>query len=70
MNWKDLLFKKKLLFHVISIVLFALITLVYCNPILEDKRIKQGDIIQFKGMSKEIQDFREKTAQLCMFQGV
>ncbi len=67
MNWKDLLFKKKLLFHVISIALFAVITLVYCSPILEGKRIKQGDIIQFQGMSKEIQDFREKTGNEALW---
>ena len=67
MNWKDLLFKKKLLFHAISIALFALITLVYCNPILEGKRIKQGDIIQFQGMSKEIQDFRQNTGDEALW---
>jgi len=67
MNWKDLLFKKKLLFHAISIALFALITLVYCNPILDEKRINQGDIVQFQGMSKEIQDFREKTGNEALW---
>ena len=67
MNWKDLLFKKKLLFHLISIALFAIITLVYCSPILEGKRIKQGDIIQFQGMSKEIQDFRGKTGDEALW---
>ena len=63
MNLKYLLFDKKLLFHVISIALFALITLIYCSPILDGKRINQGDIIQFQGMSKEIQDFRDKTGK-------
>ena len=38
MNWKDLLFKKNLLFHAISILLFAVITLVYCSPILEGEK--------------------------------
>ena len=45
MHWKDLLFKKKLLFHAISIALFALITLVYCWPITEGKIIYQGSRI-------------------------
>ena len=67
MNWKYLLFKKKLLFHAISILLFAVITLVYCNPTLDGKVIKQGDIIQFQGMSKEIQDFREKTGDEALW---
>jgi len=67
MNWKDLLFKKKLLFHASSILLFAVITLVYCSPILEGKRIEQGDIIQFQGMSKEIKDFRDKTGNEALW---
>ena len=49
------------------VVLFALITLVYCSPILEGERIKQGDIIQFQGMSKEIQDFREETGNEALW---
>ena len=44
MNWKDLLFKKNLLFHAISILLFAVITLVYCSPILEGKRMNKGTL--------------------------
>ena len=67
MNWKDLLFKKNLLFHAISILLFAVITLVYCSPILEGKRIEQGDIIQFQGMSKEIKDFRDETGNEALW---
>ena len=67
MNWKDLLFKKNLLSHAISILLFAVITLVYCSPILEGKRIEQGDIIQFQGMSKEIKDFRDETGNEALW---
>ena len=67
MNLKDLLFKKKLLFHLIAITLFALITLIYCNPILENKRINQSDIIQFQGMSKEIKDFRDRTGDEALW---
>ena len=44
-----------------------MITLVYCSPVLEGKRIKQGDIIQFQGMSKEIQDFRQKTGNEALW---
>lgn len=41
------------------IFVFALITLVYFNPILDGKRIKQHDVEMYKGMSKEIVDYRE-----------
>ena len=67
MNLNYLLFEKKFLFHAISIALFALITLIYCSPILDEKRINQGDIIQFQGMSKEIQDFRDKTGKEALW---
>ena len=66
-NIKDLLIKKNILFHCISILLFAFITIIYCSPILEEQRIKQGDIIQFQGMSKEIQDFRENTGDEALW---
>ena len=44
-----------------AVLIFLIITLVYLSPLLEGKRIHQSDIIQFKGMSKEVVDFREKT---------
>jgi len=47
--------------YVGAILIFLIITLAYFSPMLEGKRIVQGDIIQFSGMSKEIVDFRAKT---------
>jgi len=47
--------------YVGAILIFLIITLAYFSPLLEGKRIVQGDIIQFSGMSKEIVDFRTKT---------
>ena len=46
-----------------AIVIFVIIIMVYFNPLLEGKKIKQSDISQWKGMSKEIVDFREKTGE-------
>ena len=46
---------------------FALITLLYFYPILEGKRIKQHDIEMFKGMSKEITDYRESTGEQTLW---
>lgn len=50
---------KKFLPHAIAIVVFAVLTLTYFNPLLSGKAIKQGDVANFKGMSKEIFDYRE-----------
>jgi hypothetical protein len=51
---------KKLLPHFYVILFFLAITLVYFSPVLQGKSIEQHDIAQWEGMSKEIQDFRDK----------
>jgi len=51
---------KKLLSHLYVILFFLLISLIYFSPVLEGKKLEQHDIAQWEGMSKEIQDFREK----------
>src|SRR5215510_6250711 len=59
---------QKLLPHIIAIAVFAVITIMYFSPmILDNKEISQSDIIQFKGMSKEILDFREKTGSEALW---
>ncbi len=52
-------FFKKALPHVIAVLVFLTLTLVYFAPQLDGQRLIQGDINKHKGMSKEIQDFRE-----------
>ena len=44
--------------YAITIVVFAIISLLYFNPVLSGKQIKQSDITQFIGMSKEVKDYR------------
>ena len=58
---------KNLLGIVAAIIAFAAITLVYFSPILEGKRIKQHDIEMYKGMSKEIVDYREATGEQTLW---
>ena len=54
---------KQFLPYLAAIVIFTALTLVYFSPILEGKKIRQTDIMNYKGMSKEIVDFRAKTGQ-------
>lgn len=55
------IFIKKILPFIYPVIVFFFIALAYFMPdVLEGKRISQHDIIQFKGMSKEIVDHREK----------
>ena len=42
----------------IAIAVFMVVSIAYFSPVLEGKKIQQGDITQFKGSSKEIADFR------------
>lgn len=49
---------KKLLPLVIAVVIFAIASVLYFNPVLNGKQIKQSDITQFIGMSKSVKDYR------------
>ena len=52
---------KKYLPHAIAIVVFLAITSVFFSPILFDaKKLKQSDVANWQGMSKEIMDYRAK----------
>ena len=53
--------------HASSIIFFALITILYCWPILEGQRINQSDFKQFLGMSQEILDYRSKNNQEALW---
>lgn len=49
------------------IFVFALITLVYFNPILDGKRLKQHDVEMFKGMYKELSSYHEATGESSLW---
>ena len=57
---KKNIFIQKAGIHIIAIVLFMVITMSYFSPLLNGKKLNQGDISRFKGMSKEIVDYRAK----------
>ena len=49
--------------YLVAIIIFILIATIYFSPVLEGKKLKPNDVTNFKGMSKEIVDFREKTGE-------
>lgn len=51
---------KKIIPYSIAIVTFIFVSLAYFSPVLQGKKIKQSDITQFIGSSKEIVDFRKE----------
>ncbi len=58
---------KQALPYLAAIAIFVFIALTYFSPLLEGKVLKQSDITQFKGMSKEISDFRDKTGEEALW---
>ncbi|MCF6169914.1 MAG: YfhO family protein [Bacteroidales bacterium] len=58
---------KKLTPYLVAIIVFLGVTFVYFSPLLEGKKLKQHDITMFKGMSKEISDFRESTGEEALW---
>lgn len=50
----------KLLPHLIAIVIFLIVALVFCRPALEGKVLQQHDLTQWKAMAKNSFDYKEK----------
>jgi hypothetical protein len=51
---------KKLIPYLIVLLVFAGVALAFFSPVLKGEKLFQSDIQQFRGMSKEIKDFRVK----------
>jgi hypothetical protein len=57
----------KTLPYAAALAVFFIIIAVYFYPILEGKEIKASDMVQVKGMSKEIVDYRVKTGEEALW---
>jgi hypothetical protein len=49
--------------HIIAVLIFVLLPILYFPSMFQGKELNQSDIKGYKGMSKEIIDFREKTGE-------
>lgn len=59
---------KKVLPHLLGILSFYLVTILYFSPIVfEDKMMFQSDILQWEGSAKEILDYREETGKEALW---
>ena len=54
---------KKFLPHILMIIGFVAVSLLYFNPVLSGKQIFQSDIKHYIGMAKQQNDFRETTGK-------
>ena len=53
--------------HVFALAAFLLITFVYFQPLFEGKKIYQGDIVNYKGMSQELTEYRAETGKEALW---
>src|SRR5580704_973041 len=51
---------KKALPHVIAVVVFVLIAVVYCKPVFDGKVVSQSDVLNWKNMAQQSFEFKEK----------
>lgn len=60
---------KSLLPVLAAIALFYTLSMVYFSPVLEGKRLAMGDIKQWQGMAREVEEHRERTGEEALWTG-
>lgn len=53
--------------HILAMAVFLLITVIYFQPLFQGKKVYQGDIVNYTGMSQEIKDFRAETGEEALW---
>jgi Bacterial membrane protein YfhO len=67
---KQIRFSEHVLPHLIAVVVFLVVTILFFNPVFFDnKSISQGDIQQWSGSSKALRDYREATGEEGLWAG-
>src|ERR1700733_15212672 len=51
---------KKALPHIIAVLVFLVVSVVFCKPVLDGKVVFQSDVIGWKGMAQQSFEFKEK----------
>jgi len=67
MNLKNRILKKSNLWHVGAIALFLIMSCAYFSPALKGFAVKQGDIVNFVGMSREVVDYRDNNGEQILW---
>ena len=53
--------------HLVALAAFLTITVLYFQPLLQGKKIYQGDIVNYKGMSQELVEYRAETGEEALW---
>ena len=51
---------KQVIPHVIAVVVFIVVAMIYCSPALQGKVMQQSDIVHWKGMAQDAFNYKEK----------
>lgn len=54
---------KRFLPHLIAVIGFAVLAVVYCSPVMKGKRLNQHDIIQSVAASREVVEYHKQTGE-------
>ncbi len=58
---------KKILPHVIAIVVFLLVAIIYCKPALQGEVLQQSDVIHWRGMAQDALTYMEKNGHFPLW---
>ncbi len=53
--------------HILAMAVFLLITVIYFQPLFQGKKVYQGDIVNYTGMSQEIKEHRVETGEEALW---
>ncbi len=60
-NWKPLLP------HIVAVLTFLILSVIYCKPALEGKVLEQHDVVQWKAMAQQSFKYKEKTGHFPLW---
>lgn len=60
---------QKLFYHLIAVCCFIAVTLIYFSPLLDGKVLPQGDVQQYKGMSRELSQYYNNEGESSAWTG-
>ncbi|MCG2615392.1 YfhO family protein [Terrimonas sp. NA20] len=58
---------KKILPHIIAILIFLVVSVIFCKPALEGNVLHQDDIVGWKGMAQSAFDYKEKNGHFPLW---
>ena len=53
--------------HLVALAAFLLIAVIYFQPLFQGKKIYQGDIVNYTGMSQELKSYRAETGKEALW---